>query len=124
MNADAGLVPLRRALAARLVPRAWERFGVLVDNLETAWSAADSGEFDNAVLRLDLAVRKRASRLGEEPVVPMTPPVRERVNRMIHVLTEVSGRDTSAVGGRDAVGPGNRRRPGSSETPAPADTGH
>ncbi|CAI7980298.1 conserved hypothetical protein [Frankia sp. Hr75.2] len=116
VNADAGLVPLRRALAARLAPRAWERFGVLVDNLETAWSAADSGEFDNAVLRLDLAVRKRASRLGEEPLVPMTPPVRERVNRMIHVLTEVSG--------RDAVGPGNRRRPGSSEIPAPADTGH
>ena len=90
-NADAGLGPLRRALTIRLTPGEWERFAVLLGHLESAWSAADMSRFDNAAVQLDRALHRRARRLGEEPLVLMTPPVRERVNRMVHVLTDSVG---------------------------------
>jgi hypothetical protein len=93
VNADGGLASLRAALVVNLTIRGWERFGILVEGLEAAWSAGDDVRFVNAVERLDLALRKRATRLGEEPVVPMTQPVRERVNRMIHVLSDASGEE-------------------------------
>ncbi|WP_261559559.1 CATRA system-associated protein [Frankia tisae] len=108
--ADGGLAPLREALGVRLTLRSWERFGILVGSLEAAWSAGDDVGFTNSVERLDLALRKRAARLGEEPAVPMTQPVRERVNRMIHVLTDASGEEI-------------RRREAPPEASATADAG-
>ncbi|MCM3921162.1 hypothetical protein ND748_05650 [Frankia sp. AiPs1] len=93
VNADGGLASLREALVVDLTIRGWERFGILVDGLEAAWSAGEDARFAISVERPDLALRKRATHLGEEPAVSRTQPVRERVNRMIHVLSDASGEE-------------------------------
>jgi hypothetical protein len=59
----------------------------IVQSIDNALSAGDPAALDAATVDLELAGPTRITRVGATPQVPAQPPIRERVNRMIHSLT-------------------------------------
>lgn len=82
------LISLRLAESWALPTRQWHELDRALDRLSTALAdrAAEAIDLVWADL-IDLAP-KRATPLGDEPVLPAPEPVRERINEMIHRLVD------------------------------------
>jgi hypothetical protein len=73
----------------------WEltevRWNQLTETIDIAIAAHASGDMDalqDATIQLEVAGPVRITRIGATPQVPPPPPVRERVNHLIHALGE------------------------------------
>lgn len=85
---------VRKLGMLRLPVESWARTGAALERLEEhvlagvgSFPAALVGEVENA------ASGHRILQAGASPAVPPPDPVRERLNRMVHALTEPAERD-------------------------------
>jgi hypothetical protein len=98
----AALAVLPDVLEWRFSEARWARVAEIVQSIDNALSAGDPAALDSATVELDLVDQFRTTRVGQAPQVPAPPPVRERVNRMIHSLSgAAAGTDRGQGSGRD-----------------------
>jgi hypothetical protein len=71
----------------RLPPTDWVELAQLIENMSAAFAAADAKGIYHAIEELDLYTPDRAIPLGaDRAVAPAPPPLRERVNQLVHTL--------------------------------------
>src|SRR5262245_16330494 len=107
------LTSLRRSSSWALPVQQWHELNAVLDQLSAALADGDTQAFGLVCIDLiDLAPR-RATPLGDEPVVPAPETVRERINEMVHRLVDmpaISQRPAgSQVGTARAVPPAEIR---------------
>jgi hypothetical protein len=95
----AALDVLTDVLEWRLAEERWARVTEIVQTLDNALSTGDLVALEAATVDLELAGPVRIIRVGATPQIPAPPPVRERINRMVHSLTV--GEDRGKGSGRD-----------------------
>ncbi|RKS74311.1 hypothetical protein BZB76_2822 [Actinomadura pelletieri DSM 43383] len=71
----------------RLAPARWDSTVQILDVLAEAAETKDLATVRQAVVDLELHGPIRITRIGATPVVPAPPPVRERVNHLVHRLS-------------------------------------
>ncbi|GAB1817738.1 CATRA system-associated protein [Herbidospora sp. RD11066] len=79
---------LEDVLAWQLSPARWDGVAALVDSISSAHERGDRDELAAAIAELDLLGPVRMHRIGDAPVVPPPPKVREWVNRLVHAVAE------------------------------------
>ncbi|TKK89570.1 hypothetical protein FDA94_09270 [Herbidospora galbida] len=86
MTAHDDLLDLAADIAQwRVPPEQWERIGGL---LEQAAASLDEPAALRLVLEeLENAGQGRITKIGTPPIVPPPPPVRERLNQLVHALS-------------------------------------
>jgi CATRA-Associated Small Protein len=89
----AALDVLTDVLQWRLPQARWTRVTEIVQSIDKALSAGDPIALEAATVDLELAGPVRITRVGATPQVPAPQPVRERVNRLVHSLTDDAGTD-------------------------------
>ncbi|MFF3503845.1 CATRA system-associated protein [Streptomyces sp. NPDC003247] len=117
---EAALVVLRDVRLWRLPPDRWERLAGLLDTAAGALRAGDADRFDQATVELELAGPVRITRIGdphrgsprESVPAPAPPPVRERLNHLIHTLSGGPGGTPDEDGRPPDDGPRGGQRPG------------
>lgn len=94
---------LQDAFAWRLTAQRWGRIEPILEALAAALAAGDESALRAATVDLELAGPVRIGRVGDVPLGPPTPPVRDRLNHLLD--------------GLDGVGPddGPSRRPADDE---------
>jgi hypothetical protein len=92
----AALDVLTDVLQWRLSEARWTRVTEIVQSIDKALSAGDLTALVAATIDLELAGPVRIIRVGATPQVPASPPVRERVNRLVYSLTGDAGTDRGA----------------------------
>jgi hypothetical protein len=92
------------ALEWRLHPSRWERIAPIVAALTEALEHGDREALVTATADLELAGPLRITRIGDDPLVPPPPPVRDRLNRLVHTLGDVAVADELMAGDEDAAG--------------------
>lgn len=85
---DISLGILRELLEWRLAPDRWQAVEAVVGRLAAARAAGDETAFRRAAGELALSGPGRVTRIGTVPAIPAPPRVRERVNHLIHSLTD------------------------------------
>ncbi len=70
----------------RLPLTEWTELSELIESIAEALSAADASTLGRLIDELVLHTPERAIPLGADRVVPMPPPLRERVNQLVHTL--------------------------------------
>jgi hypothetical protein len=100
---------LQDALEWQLHPSRWERIEPVVTALADALDRGDRQAVVAATVELELAGPLRITRIGDDPLVPAPPPVRDRLNKLVHSLGGVSADDLPAISSaeRRAVGDGD-----------------
>jgi hypothetical protein len=91
------------ALQWRLAAERWRAMEQVLITLEAALRAGDSGAVAAATADLELAGPLRVTRIGATPMVPALPPVRDRLNRLVHTL---GGRTAAQQQENDDTGTG------------------
>ncbi|WP_061293954.1 CATRA system-associated protein [Herbidospora cretacea] len=76
------------ALGWELPAAHWDGVADLAGAMAAAYERGDAAAVDAAVEALDLLGPDRMHRLGDVPVVPPPPKVREFVNHLVHRITE------------------------------------
>ncbi|MFD7135562.1 CATRA system-associated protein [Streptomyces sp. NPDC059894] len=117
---EAALVVLRDVRLWRLPPDRWERLARLLDTAAGALRAGDAHRFDQATVDLELAGPVRITRIGdthrgsarESAPTPAPPPVRERLNHLIHTLSGGPGAMADEDGRPRDDGPRGGQRTG------------
>lgn len=74
------------ALQWRLASSRWAAIEGVLAAMDEALQARDLEALASALSDLELAGPVRITRIGATPIVPASPPVRERLNRLVHVL--------------------------------------
>jgi hypothetical protein len=74
------------ALQWRLAGSRWAAIEGMLAAMDAALQAKDPEALASAITDLELAGPVRITRIGATPIVPPSPPVRERLNRLVHVL--------------------------------------
>ncbi|MBO3747407.1 hypothetical protein J5X84_15120 [Streptosporangiaceae bacterium NEAU-GS5] len=87
---DEAVATLRQATAWRLPPARWDKAAAILEALSIALGAGDAAEFQSAIIELELAGPTRITRIGAAPedLEPIPPPMHERLNHLIHQLTD------------------------------------
>ena len=91
-----GLSVLQDMLSWRLSTARWDAIAGSVEALATYLDLGDLAGARDIVIQLELAGPVRITRIGAVPSQPPPPPVRERVNQLIHRLTGGDSRATGA----------------------------
>jgi len=81
---------LSDALQWRLAEARWQAIEQVLITMDAALEADDLDALAAATADLELAGPLRITRIGATPVVPPAPPVRDRLNRLVHSLGEVT----------------------------------
>jgi hypothetical protein len=84
------LAAVSSALHWRLADGRWQTIDQVLVSMDTALAAGDTDAFQAAVADLELMGPLRITRIGDAPAVPPSPPVRERINQLVHSLGDVS----------------------------------
>jgi hypothetical protein len=96
---------LRMSTSWRLPSPRWSELEAVLGKLSTALADGDAEVFGRAcAVLIDLAP-KRATPLGDEPLLPAPETVRERINEMVHRLVDaaVPDRDRAVSEGGSAA---------------------
>jgi hypothetical protein len=96
---------LRDLLVWQLAPPRWPEMGRIVESIATALAGGNLDALRAATADLELASPVRITRIGATPVVPAPPPLRERVNHLVHSL-EATARQAAACHAIRATAPG------------------
>ena len=78
---------LRDVLLWELSPARWEGIAGVLEALAADLELGDLGTLAEATIELELAGPVRITRIGATPTEPPPPPVRERINQLIHSLS-------------------------------------
>lgn len=106
---------LGHLLTWHLPPERWTQAEQVIDEVATAMASADLAAFDRATADLELLGPVRIVRIGESPGNQLTAPpdpLRDRVNRLIHALSQPTRPDPAqrtarlGDGGADHTAPG------------------
>jgi hypothetical protein len=89
------------ALEWRLHPCHWERIAPIVAALIEALEHGDRQALVTATADLELAGPLRITRIGDDPLLPPPPAVRDRLNRLIHTLGGLAPPDGSTTADED-----------------------
>ncbi|MUN36920.1 CATRA system-associated protein [Actinomadura litoris] len=81
----------------------WERIEAVTIRMQEACAAGDEEAFWGASADLESMAPNRITRIGDTPVVPPPPPIRERANQLIHSLGGKTAR-TSDIFGAERAG--------------------
>jgi hypothetical protein len=119
-NSDAAAVRaealevLSDALQWRLAGSRWPAIDEVLATMDAALRVNDLVTLAAATADLELVGPVRITRIGATPVVPAPAPVRERLNRLVHVLggTAVPGREEAERAGPEEPGLGAIGVPG------------
>jgi hypothetical protein len=84
---------LEYILKLELAPARWERLAGLIEIAIDATEAGDLDGLRQATVELELAGPVRVIRIGDTPVVPPPPKVRERVNYLVDALRAADTED-------------------------------
>lgn len=87
---------LQDMLGWRLSTARWDAIAGSVEALATYLDVGDLAAAQDIVIQLELAGPVRITRIGAVPSQPPPPPVRERVNQLIHRLSGGDSRATAA----------------------------
>ena len=79
---------LQDAFEWRLTAARWGRIEPILDALAAALAGGDGSALQEATADLELAGPVRIGRVGDEPLLPPSPPARDRLN---HLLDELGG---------------------------------
>jgi hypothetical protein len=79
---------LRHILRWELTEVRWNQVTETIDIAIAADASGDMDALQEATIQLEAAGPVRVTRIGATPQVPPPPPVRERVNNLIHALGE------------------------------------
>jgi CATRA-Associated Small Protein len=79
---------LRHILRWELTEVRWDQLIETIDIAIAAEAADDIDALREATIRLEVSGPVRVTRIGASPQVPPPPPVRDRVNHLIHALGE------------------------------------
>lgn len=82
------LTSLRMAPSWALPSLQWAALDAVLDQLAAALADGDSAAFGHVCSGLLAIAPKRATPLGDEPVVPAPEPIRERINELVHGLVD------------------------------------
>jgi hypothetical protein len=95
---EAALAVLRDARDWRLPAARWAGIPPILQSLADALDAGDWDGAAEAARQLDLVGTVRITRIGTPPSEPAPPPVRERINQLIHRLSggQDAARDTGS----------------------------
>lgn len=74
----------------------WETVASLIDTTASAYTTGNVVEFRNATSWLELTSPRRTDLIGTEPTGPPPPPIRDRLNRLIHSLDRTDEKSTEA----------------------------
>jgi hypothetical protein len=74
------------ALLWRMTEARWQAIEQVLVAMDAALTAGDLDALALATADLELAGPLRITRIGATPVVPPAPPVRDRLNRLVHSL--------------------------------------
>jgi hypothetical protein len=86
----ADLVSVLHEVETWELPQArWEPVRALVEAVDDALRSGDLERVRAAVVDLALAGPVRITRIGEVPVAPVPPQLRERTNRLVHALQAI-----------------------------------
>jgi len=107
----AALDVLTDVLQWRLPAARWTRVTEIVQSIDRALSAGDPAALEAATIDLELAGPTRIIRIGAPPQVPAPRPVRDRVNSMVHSLTDVTDVTAGTDRGDSEKGSGRDRPP-------------
>lgn len=77
----------------RLATAQWGRIERMLDAMISALEADDLSALAAVTADLELAGPLRITRIGTVPAVPPPPPVRDQLNRLVHILGEASAVD-------------------------------
>ena len=91
------------ALQWQLADARWQTIEQTLDVMAAAIEAGDAGALTAATADLELAGPLRITRIGAAPIVPPPPPVRDRLNRLVHALggTVLADREEAERTGAD-----------------------
>lgn len=78
---------LREMLEWELAPARWDSAAQILEVLAGAVESDDLATMRQAVTDLELHGPVRITRIGATPTLPPPPPVRERVNHLVHKLS-------------------------------------
>ncbi len=87
---------LQDMLSWRLSTARWDSIAGSVEALATYLDLGDLAAARDIVIQLELAGPVRITRIGALPSQPPPPPVRDRVNQLIHRLSGGDSRATAA----------------------------
>ncbi|MEV5822393.1 CATRA system-associated protein [Micromonospora harpali] len=93
---------LREAQGWRLTDGKWQEVGRLVEDVEKALAGGDAAALRRLTDTLEVAGEVRITRIGAASTPqPVPPPIRDRLNRLVHQLSPPSGgRAGGAAGDR------------------------
>ena len=91
------------ALQWQLADARWQAIEQMLAAMAAALEVDDLEALAAATADLELAGPLRITRIGATPIVPPPPPIRDRLNRLVHSLggTVVSGREEAERAGAD-----------------------
>ncbi|WP_431908255.1 CATRA system-associated protein [Micromonospora carbonacea] len=93
---------LREAQDWRLTDGQWQEVGHLVEDAEKALAGGDAAALRRLIDTLEVAGEVRITRIGATSTPqPVPPPIRDRLNRLVHQLSPpAGGRAGGAAGDR------------------------
>jgi hypothetical protein len=97
----AALEVLAEVVRWQLPAPRWERVTDIVESMDAAIGRGDIAALESATIDLELLGPVRVTRIGStQDRVEAPPPVRERVNRLQHILVETPGQKDGGNGQR------------------------